>query len=50
MIRIETINEAGRRLAQLIEREDIPFEGEAIVFIGALGICVRRIQELVHDK
>jgi len=50
MIRFETINEAGRRLAQLIEREEIPFEGEAVVFVGALGICVRRMAEMVHDK
>ena len=50
MIRFETINDAGRRLAQLIEQEQIPFEGEAVVFVGALGICVRRMAELVHDK
>lgn len=50
MIRFETINDVGRRLAQLIEQEQIPFEGEAIVFVGALGICVRRMAELVHDK
>ncbi len=40
----------------MIERETsaLPLhtdeEHEAIIFIGALGICVRRIQELVHDK
>ena len=50
MIRFETINEAGRRIAEMLGRENIPFEGEAIVFIGALGICVRRIQSLFHDK
>ena len=50
MIRIETVNEAGRRLADVLQREDIPFGGEAVVFIGALGICVRRIQTLVNDK
>ncbi|MCR5140740.1 MAG: precorrin-4 C(11)-methyltransferase [Bacteroidaceae bacterium] len=50
MIRFETINEAGGRLAEMLGRENIPFEGEAIVFIGALGICVRRIQLLIHDK
>ena len=50
MIRFETVNDAGRRLADVLQREDIPFEGEAIVFIGALGICVRRIQSLIHDK
>lgn len=50
MIRFETINEAGRRIAEMLGRENTPFEGEAIVFIGALGICVRRIQSLIHDK
>lgn len=50
MIRIETINEAGGRIAEMLGRENIPFKGEAIVFIGALGICVRRIQSLIHDK
>ena len=50
MIRFVTINEEGRHLANIIERESIPFEGEAIVFIGALGICVRRIQSLIYDK
>ena len=50
MIRIETINIAGKQIAELIEREQIPFEGEAVVFVGALGICVRRMQSLIHDK
>lgn len=56
MIRIETINEAGRKLATTIERElsNLPItkdeEHESIIFIGALGICVRRIQDLVQDK
>lgn len=51
MIRFETINEAGRRLADSIalalgERTDI----EAVVFVGALGICVRKILPMVKDK
>lgn len=56
MIRIETINEAGKKLAHVIERDlaSHPIatdqEHEAIVFVGALGICVRRIQDLIHDK
>lgn len=56
MIRIETINEAGQKLAKTIEAElaSTPLardtEHEAIVFIGALGICVRKIQDLVNDK
>lgn len=56
MIRIETINEAGQRLAKIIENElsSTPLaqdpDREAIVFIGALGICVRKIQDLICDK
>lgn len=50
MIKIETINEAGKRLAAVIEKELADYESEAIVFIGALGICVRRIADLVNDK
>ena len=43
-------------MASIIEREtaSLPIasdaEHEAIIFIGALGICVRRIQEFIHDK
>jgi len=50
MIRFEFVNPAGQALAATIEKEQIPFEGEAIVFVGALGICVRRIVPLIHDK
>lgn len=50
MIKFETVNEAGSRLAHLIEKENLSFNGEAIVFIGALGICVRKILPLVNDK
>ncbi len=50
MIHFETINEAGDRLVERIKREGLRVEGEAIVFVGALGICVRRLQGLVHDK
>lgn len=51
MIRYETINEAGRRLAESIqsalgEQQDT----NAIVFVGALGICVRKLQNLISDK
>lgn len=51
MIRFETINPVGERLARLIqqelgERADV----QAVVFIGALGICVRRMANLVKDK
>lgn len=50
MIGFETINEAGKRLADTIKKENLKFDGEAIVFIGALGICVRKILPMVNDK
>lgn len=50
MIMYETINEAGEKLADRIRREEPQFEGEAIVFVGALGICVRKILPKVCDK
>lgn len=50
MIRFETINEAGSRLAEKIRKAGVETEGEAIVFIGALGICVRKILPMVNDK
>lgn len=50
MIKYETINDAGRRLADKIRKGNLCFDGEAIVFIGALGICVRKILPIVKDK
>lgn len=50
MIHYETINEAGRELASRIQDGLPNYEGEAIVFIGALGICMRRMQSMVGDK
>lgn len=50
MIRYETINEAGSRLAEKIRQTGMEADGEAIVFVGALGICVRRILPMVNDK
>ncbi len=50
MIRYETINEAGEKLADKIRQEEPQFDGKAIVFIGALGICVRKILPNVCDK
>ena len=50
MIRFETINNAGEIIADRLRNENIDFDGEAIVFIGALGICVRKIMPLVNDK
>ena len=50
MIKFETVNETGNRLAETIRKENLSFEGEAIVFIGALGICVRKIIPYIKDK
>lgn len=50
MIKFEYVNDAGKKLAETIERERLDFEGEALVFIGALGICVRKIKDLINDK
>ncbi len=50
MIHYEYINEAGRTLLSEIEKAEIPFSGDAIVFAGALGICVRKILPMVQDK
>lgn len=50
MIQYEYINEAGKELLSKIENANIQFDGDAIVFAGALGICVRKILPLVQDK
>lgn len=52
MIQYEYINEKGRLLAERIKAgiADVAFSGDAIVFIGALGICVRKIMPKVQDK
>lgn len=53
MIRYEHINESGKALARRIAAELNPQfakETNAIVFFGALGICVRKIQHLLTDK
>lgn len=50
MITYETVNETGKKLAEKIKRNKPHFEGEAIVFIGAMGICVRKILPKVSDK
>ena len=51
MIKYEYINEKGRLLAERIRTSITPaLEGDAIVFVGALGICVRKILPLVCDK
>lgn len=50
MIKFEYINGKGKKLAETIEKELGSYEGEAIVFVGALGICVRKIKDLIDDK
>lgn len=50
MIHFEYVNDTGKRIADIIRKENLPFEGEAIVFVGAMGICVRKILPLVNDK
>ncbi len=44
------MNEAGEQLAKTIEKEISDYSGDAVVFIGALGICVRKIKDLINDK
>lgn len=50
MIIYKTINEAGNRLVKRLKAANLQFDGEAIVFVGALGICVRKILPLAIDK
>lgn len=50
MIKFEYINDKGKRLAETIEKELGEYSGEALVFIGALGICVRKIKDMIDDK
>lgn len=50
MIKFEYVNDKGKNLADMIASELSNYEGEAIVFVGALGICVRKIKDLIDDK
>lgn len=53
MIQFEYINEKGASLAEKISsllQEQQKQECNAIVFIGALGICVRKILPMIDDK
>ncbi len=51
MITYESVNEKGRALCQTIERElGDEWRGDALVFVGALGICVRRVMPTLEDK
>ena len=50
MIRYEYTGEKGKLLADKISNLLSPYDRDAIVFIGSLGICVRKILPLVKDK
>ncbi len=50
MIQYEYVNERGRELCNLIERNIGDYNGNATVFVGALGICVRKILPTLCDK
>lgn len=50
MIHYKYINEQGKRIADILKKENIQHDGEAIVFVGALGICVRKIMPIIEDK
>lgn len=50
MIQYKYINEQGKRIADILEKKNIQHDGEAIVFVGALGICVRKIMPIIEDK
>lgn len=50
MIHYEYVNEQGKHIADILETAHVQHDGEAIIFVGALGICVRKILPLVNDK
>lgn len=50
MIEIRTASEAGTLIAEKVRKANIIFEEHAIIYIGALGICVRKIKDLINDK
>lgn len=50
MIKFEYVNDQGKRLAETIQRELHDIQADAIIYIGALGICVRKIKDLINDK
>ena len=62
MTYIVYVSPKGRQLAECLHTElpgsticnTVPdseeLNGHALVFVGALGICVRKIQHLIHDK
>lgn len=50
MIHYEYVNEVGKQLADKLAEAQIHHDGEALIFVGALGICVRKILPIVNDK
>ncbi len=50
MIRYESINPRGAALCDTLRPELADWQGEAIVFVGALGICVRKILPSISDN
>ena len=50
MVTFDYINEKGKALAERIQVGIGNVETEAIVFIGAMGICVRRYKDKISDK
>ena len=50
MIHYEYIGERGKALAEKISGALPPYDRDGVVFIGALGICVRKLQTLIRDK
>lgn len=50
MIHYEYVNNQGRLMAEKIQQAGLQHHGEAIVFVGALGICVRKVLPMVCDK
>ncbi len=50
MVRYEYVNEVGKALAERIEKALGQPDIEAVVFIGALGICVRKILPTLESK
>ncbi len=50
MVTYESVNEKGQKLCQLIASELGDYPGDALVFVGALGICVRKVLPKLHDK
>lgn len=50
MIHYEYVNEVGKRIADKLADAQLQHDGEALIFVGALGVCVRKILPIVNDK